>query len=163
MNVSLDVIMDGLAAYKPVVHKICGAEAEYRRFCHYDDKLDTTDPQCLYVLNSRQAECLDRGDAPRHVIVAADTFPRTLEDKIEGFDTLIHIPGGISAAAVVQAGHLLFESYETWYQALLLAVIQHKPIKGLLEIAAEKLTNPLALFDNAEFFLKCEFYGEKTS
>jgi hypothetical protein len=70
-----------------------------------------------------------------------------LTDKTNSLDTLIHIPG-ISADALLQRGHAVFASYEDWHRTLLMAIIQHEPIDVFLETAAEKLTNPLALFDN---------------
>jgi hypothetical protein len=68
-------------------------------------------------------------------------------EKMNIIDTLIQIPG-ISVDALLQAGYAVFTSYEDWHKTLLMAIIQHKPIDIFLETAAEKLTNPLALFDN---------------
>jgi hypothetical protein len=144
MNLNLGVIIDGLAAFKPIVHKMRSTDLEFSRFYYYDAEISEIDLKCLYVLNSM----FFWENFPRHVLVVADTLPQALRDQMGNFDTLIQIPGGISAAVLVQAGYALFDSYEVWYHDLLKAVIQHKPIGAFLEIAAEKLVNPLALFDN---------------
>jgi hypothetical protein len=144
MNLTLGVIIDGLAAFKPVVHKMRSTKVEFKQFYYYNTEISEINPSYLYVLNS----LFFRENFPRHIIVVADTLPQALLDQMETVDTLIQIPGGISVSVLIQAGYELFYSYETWYQALLLAVIQHKPIGSFLEIAAEKLINPLALFDN---------------
>jgi hypothetical protein len=148
MELALALIMDELAPYKPVVHKMRSAEAEFRRFGYYDRECTETDPACLYVLDGTDSGSAGGKDGPRHVMVAADAIPGVLAKKTDAFDTFIQIPGGLSPAALLQAGYAIFESCETWYKALLLAIIQHKPINNFLEIASGKLTNPLALFDN---------------
>ncbi|MDR2785480.1 MAG: helix-turn-helix domain-containing protein, partial [Treponema sp.] len=141
---TLGIIIDGLADYNPVVHKMSSAETEFRQFHYRDTELVKTDPECLYVLDSAVSE----KNYPRHIIIAADTLPGALTKRMDAVETLIQISGSMSAAALVQEGHTLFESHETWHKALLLAIIQHKPIHEFLELAAEKLTNPLILFDN---------------
>jgi hypothetical protein len=152
MELTLGLIMDELAPYKPVVHKMCNIEAEFRQFYYYDREFTETDPRCLYVLGGTESGAVrsvaNGKDGPRHIILAGDTIPGVLAEKMDALDTLIQIPGGLSAAALLQAGHAVFESYETWDKALLLAIIQHKPINNFLEITSEKLANPLALFDN---------------
>jgi hypothetical protein len=144
MNLTLGVIIDGLAAYKPMIHKMGSADTEFRQFRYYDTKLVENDPECLYILDG----AVSGQNYPQHLIVAADTLPGALTKELDAIETLIQISGGISAITLVQDGHVLFESYETWNKALLLAIIQHKPIHDFLKIAVEKLTNPLALFDN---------------
>jgi hypothetical protein len=61
---------------------------------------------------------------------------------------LIQIPGNIPLKAIFQAGHALLDSYAEWYHALLMAVIEHKPIDAFLNIAARKLANPIVYFNN---------------
>jgi hypothetical protein len=151
MNLSLGVIMDELAPYKPAAHTMRSSDVEFRRFSHYGAEVSEPDSGCLYVLDGRESPSFLGRNLPRHSIVAGGApglVPGLLRGKTEGFDTLVHIPGAVSADMLLQAGYAIFESYETWRQNLLLAIIQRKPINGFLEIAAEKLNNPLALFDN---------------
>jgi hypothetical protein len=147
MKLSLGVILDELAVYKPVAHKTSNAGTEFRQFHYYNREITETSPDCLYVL-SGQESCTDFDkNIPRHVI-AAGAIPGGLMEKIEVLDTLILIPS-ISTDVLLQVGYAIFASYETWRSTLLMAVIQHKPIDAFLEMAAEKLANPVVLSGNS--------------
>jgi hypothetical protein len=148
MELTLGLILDELAPYKPVVHKMSNAEAEFRQFHYYNRELTEFDPKCLYVLGEMESGVTFGHNNPQNVIVAVDSLPIAMRGKTDVLDTLIQIPGSLSATMLLQAGYAIFESYETWYNTLLLAIIQHEPIGKFLEIIAEKLTSPLALFDN---------------
>ncbi|MDR1176366.1 MAG: hypothetical protein LBK83_12970, partial [Treponema sp.] len=80
-----------------------------------------------------------------HIMFCGDTVPQGLPEQT---DTLIQIPGDASVEAILQAGHGLFASHEAWHNALLLSVIEHKPLGFFLDLAAQKTVNPFALFDN---------------
>jgi hypothetical protein len=126
MYLSLGIILDELAPYKPIIHKIIhkmrNTEAEFRQFHYYDRKFTETDPRCLYVLEGTESGAVLPGKPPAHAIIAGKV-PGALADNRDAFDTLIQIPGGVSAAALLQAGHALFDSFETWHNALLMAII----------------------------------------
>jgi hypothetical protein len=152
MNLSLGIVLDELAAYKPIVHKANSMEAEFRQFHYYNCEFTESDPRNLYVIDGTESDAVrsvaNGKNGPRHIVVTGNSLPNILTGKMDAFDTLIRIPGGLSVAALLQTGYAIFESYETWHNALLMAIIQHRPINTFLEIVVEKLTNALALFDN---------------
>jgi hypothetical protein len=145
MNLTLGIIMDEFAKYKPVALKMGDTTAQIRQFHYHTANLAEFVPECLYVGSTEiAAKALDK-NCPKHIIISGDTIPSSLPEKT---DTLIQIPGGVCAEEILQAGHTLFASHEAWHNSLLLAVIEHKPLKYFLDLAAQKTVNPFALFDN---------------
>ncbi|MDR0723452.1 MAG: hypothetical protein LBF75_11815 [Treponema sp.] len=130
-----------------MVHKMSNGGTKFRQFHYYNHELTEISPECLYVLSGQENGAVFDKKGPRHVI-ATGNIPSGLTERMDILDTLIHIPGPISTSALLQAGYTIFSSYEAWHDALLMALIQRKPIGAFLKIASEKLTNPLALFDN---------------
>jgi hypothetical protein len=106
MELTLGLILDELAPYKPVVHKMRNTEVEFRQFHYYDCKSTETDPRCLYVLAGTERGVGLSEKSPAHVSVAGEV-PGALVDKTDAFDTLIQIPGGLSAVALflIPANH----------------------------------------------------------
>jgi hypothetical protein len=145
MYLTFGIIMDEFVGYKPVVHKMSDTTVQIRQFHYYSTELAETAPECLYVVGAEQADKVFDKNCPRHILFCGDPVPQRLREKT---DTLIQIPGATSPEAVLQAGHGLFASHEAWHNALLLSVIEHKPLGFFLDLAAQKLVNPFALFDN---------------
>jgi hypothetical protein len=145
MYLTLGIIIDEFAEYKLIIHKMSNKTAKIRQFHYYPAELAGTAPEYLYVADAEQADRAFDKNCPRHIILCGDPVPQGLQEKT---DTLIQITGDVSAEAILQAGHELFASHEAWHNALLLSVIEHKPLSFFLDLAAQKLINPFALFDN---------------
>jgi len=147
MDLDLGVIIDGFSGYKPVVHKINDKKGQIRGFQHYSTEFTKTDPDYLYVVNTGNTGKIikDFGEnCPKHLIILGD-IPKGLADKT---GTLIQIHKSVPVEAVIQTGNDLLASYEAWYNSLLMAVIDHKPINDFLNIAARKLVNPILVMNN---------------
>jgi hypothetical protein len=145
MYLSFNIIMDEFAGYRPIMHKMSDPAVQIRQFHYYMAGLSVIEPEYLYVADTEQADKAFVKNCPKHIIISGDTVPDGLLNKA---DTLMQIRGSVSAEALLQAGHALFDSHEAWYNSLLLAVIEHKPLVHFLDLAAQKLVNPFALFDN---------------
>jgi hypothetical protein len=144
MDLNLSVIIDGFSGYKLIVHKINDKMAQIRGFQHYSAEFTETEPGFLYVVNAKK---IDKGfgeNCPKHIIISGN-LPKNLPEKAE---TLIQIQKNIPAGEIVQAGNKLLASYEEWYNSLLMAVINHKPIDAFLDIAAQKFANPMLVMNN---------------
>jgi len=143
MDLTLGIIIDGFSEYKPVVHKISDAKAQIRGFNYYSPEFET-DPDYVYVVSSGKAEKAFGENCPNHIISFGD-MPKDLPEKT---NTFIQIPVSIPVEAIIQAGNALFASYDAWYNSLLMAVINHKPIDAFLNIASRKLVNPILVMNN---------------
>jgi hypothetical protein len=88
MNLTMGVILDELAAYKPVIHKMGNPEAEFRQFHYYNRELAEFSPEYLYVLGCQENDAVFGKEVPRHAIVAGD-IPGALTEKTDALDTLI--------------------------------------------------------------------------
>ncbi|MDR2576064.1 MAG: helix-turn-helix domain-containing protein [Treponema sp.] len=147
MDLGLGVIIDGFSGYKPVVHKISDKKGEIRGFQHFSIELTETDPDYMYVINTGNTgkTVKDFGqNCPKHVIILGD-MPKSLPEKA---DTLIQIRKSVPLEDLIQTGNNLLASYEAWYNSLLMAVINHKPIDAFLNIATQKLANPILVMNN---------------
>jgi len=144
MNIGLGIIIDGFSGYKFVVHRINDIKAQIRGFQHYSAEFTKTDPDYLYVVNTDK-NTIDFGEnCPKHIIVCGN-IPKGLPEKT---NTLIQLQKSIQVEAVVQTGNTFLASYEAWYNSLLMAVINHKPMDAFLDIAAQRLVNPIIVMNN---------------
>jgi hypothetical protein len=144
MNLGLGVIIDGFSEYKPVVHKISNIKGQIRGFQHYSTEFTETDPDYMYIVNTDKIGKVFGEKCPKHIIILGN-MPKNPPEKTA---TLIQIQKNIPVEAVIQTGNALLASYESWYNSLLMAVINHKPIDDFLNIAAQKLSNPILVMNN---------------
>jgi hypothetical protein len=73
--------------------------------------------------------------------------------QLNGIETFFELPDSVGAAKLPRRCSDVFAAYEAWNQDMLMAIIRHASIGEFLSIAAQKLTNPLAVFDNSLFVL----------
>jgi hypothetical protein len=139
---TLGIFVDEFSAYKPIVHKMSDPTARILGFHYYSSEFLETDSDYVYISGGRE---VFRQKCPKHIIISGNTIPKGLPEKT---DTLIQIPDNIPVEALFQAGHALLASHAAWYHSLLMAVIEHKPIGDFLSLAAQKLANPIAVFNN---------------
>jgi len=144
MNLTLGIIIDGLSAYKPIAHKIGDAKALIRGFHYYTTDIIQTDPDYLYVINAGKTGNIFGKSRLKHIIISG-AVPKILPEEIV---TLIQIKKNIPVETIVQTGNALFALYDAWYNSLLMAVINHKPIDTFLNIAAQRLANPILIMNN---------------
>jgi hypothetical protein len=150
MNLSLGVIIDGFSEYKPIVHKNSNIKAQIRGFHCYSAEFTQTDPDCLYICGNEKTGSIFGEKCPKHIIILGN-MPKDkpgLPGLIEKTDTLIQIPENVPVEAVFQKGNALIASYDAWYNSLLMAVINHKPIGAFLDLAARMLPNPIMVLNN---------------
>jgi hypothetical protein len=155
MNLGLGVIIDGLSMYRPVVHKTSGAKAQIRGFHYYSPEFTEIDPDYIYVISTEKTGKAFGKNCPKHVIITGHIPDRQGRQDLPGksglfekTDTLIQIPHSTPVEAVIQTGNKLFASYDAWYNSLLMAVINRKPIDVFLNTAAQALDNPIVVFNN---------------
>jgi hypothetical protein len=146
MELSLNIILDELAVYNPIIHKK-PKNQKIGKFRHYDPSSGEIDNICLYVVDTDTSGFDITKPCPKHLIAIGGAITKSCFKEA---DTVIQITpqkGGF-INGILQIGFDLFESFEAWNRAMLLAIINRSPISDLLEIAAAKLANPIALFDN---------------
>ncbi|WP_461256210.1 hypothetical protein [Treponema sp. R80B11-R83G3] len=144
MNLTLGIIVDGFSGYKPVLHKISNIKAQIRGFHYYSAELTETDPDYMYVVNSDKFTKGICENCPKHIVICGN-IPKNLPEKA---DTVIHLQKSVPAEMIVQTGNAFLASFDAWYNSLLMAVINHKPIDVFLNIAAQKLVNPILVMNN---------------
>jgi hypothetical protein len=144
MNLGLGVIIDGLSDYKPIIHKISDIKTQIRGFQHYSAEFTETDPDHLYVVNIGKNEKSFCENCPKHIIISG-TMPK---GPLKKTDTLIQIQQAFPVEEIIQTGNALLASYDAWHNSLLMAVINHKPIDDFLNIAAQKMVNPILVMNN---------------
>ncbi|MDR2730518.1 MAG: helix-turn-helix domain-containing protein [Treponema sp.] len=151
MNLTLGIIIDGFSEYKPVIHKISDTKVQIRGFHYYSPEFTETDTGYLYISGGDIDGKIFSQNCPKHIIVLGNIIPKGKPGKLsllEKIDTLIQIPKSVPVDAIFQKGNALLASYDAWYNSLLMAVINHKPINTFLNIAAQMLPNPIIVFNN---------------
>jgi hypothetical protein len=158
MALTLGIIIDGFSGYKPIVHKISDTKAQICGFQYYSTEFAKTDPDYLYITGTDKTGESFFENCPKHIIITGNAIPKGkpgLPGLLEKADTLIQIPKSIPLETIFQKGNALFASYDAWYNSLLMAVIQHKPINAFLDIAAQMLPNPIIVLNN-NFGIICD-------
>jgi len=143
MNLTLSIIIDGFLEYKPITHKISDTKAQIRGFHYYSPEFKP-DPDYVYVVSTEKAEKTFCGNCPKHIIILGN-MPKDLPEKV---NTLIQIPQAFPVETIIQTGNALLDSYDAWHNSLLMAVINHKPIDIFLNIATQRLANPILVMNN---------------
>ncbi|TYC84757.1 PucR family transcriptional regulator [Acetobacterium wieringae] len=145
MELALSILIDELAVFEPVLRKALSTKTKFRQVHFLSTDLSERDDRILYL--GDVADLYRPGTRlPANLIVIGAESPAV---RLEGFDTLVQIAAGVDRETVMQKLFDIFASYQAWDQCLLTAIIDHLSINDFLGIAAEKLENPLALFDNA--------------
>jgi hypothetical protein len=153
MNLTPGVIIDGFSGYKPIVHKISNPKVQIRGFHHYSPEFTEADPDYMYISSAEKIGTAFGENCPKHIIILGN-IPKGKPGLLgksglsEKTDTLIQIPDSIPIEELFQTGNTLLAFREAWYNSLLMAVINHKPIDAFLKIAAQALTNPIVVFNN---------------
>lgn len=144
MELPLSILIDELTDFEPALVKALSTKAKFRQIHFLNSDLCESDDRILYI--GEDADLYQTGTKlPVNLIIIGTACPTF---KLEGFDTLVQISGSVDREAVMQKLFDIFASYQQWDQRLLTAIIDHAAIDDFLGIAAEKLQNPLALFDN---------------
>jgi hypothetical protein len=162
MNLTLGIIIDGFSGYKPIIHKVSNTKTKIHGFQYYSSESAETDTDYVYVISAEKAAQALGENCPKHLIITGNVSQGSqgrqgksglqsmpeLPSLLEKTNTLIQITKGISAEEVIQTGNTLAASHEEWYNSLLMAVINHKPIDVFLKTAAQALTNPIVVYNN---------------
>ncbi|MDR2943024.1 MAG: helix-turn-helix domain-containing protein [Treponema sp.] len=132
------------------MHKISDKKAQIYGFQHYFSEFTKTDPGYLYIvniINTVKDENVFGQNCPKHIIILGDTLQS--ESNLPGnADTIIQIPINIPVEELFKIGNALIADREEWYNSLLMAVINHKPINVFLNIAAQAMPNPIIVMNN---------------
>jgi hypothetical protein len=139
------------------VHKISDTKALIRGFHCYSTEFSDTDPDYLYISDDDKDGKAFCENCPKHAIISGN-IPKGkpgLPGLLEKTDTLIQLPKSVPVETIFQKGNALLASYDAWYNSLLMAVINHKPIDAFLDIAAQMLPNPIIVLNN-NFGIICD-------
>jgi hypothetical protein len=98
----------------------------------------------LYVINIDKIGKDICNNCPKHVIISGNVP----DGLIEKTNTLIQIQKNIPVETIIQTGNELVAYYDVWYNSLLMAVINHKPMGDFLNIAAKIMVNPIIVMNN---------------
>lgn len=146
MKLALGIFLDELSDYHPVVHKAITVKMAFEQICYYDTQDFSANNSFLYLIDSTSSSTDLGHNCPKHLMLLGDKVPLPC---LEHGDTVVQIPGPVNMDRLFQKIMNIQASYENWNQSMLLAIIHHRHIGEFLEIAAQKLTNPIALFDNS--------------
>ncbi|WKY42943.1 helix-turn-helix domain-containing protein [Eubacteriaceae bacterium ES2] len=144
MELALCILMDELASFKPVIIKALSDKKEFAQVRLISNDCSESNEGTLYIIEADDLRC-HTNKLPANLILIGNECTSL---KLEKFNTLIQISEDIELEAVIQKIFDIFTSYNQWDQRLLTAIIEHVAIDDFLNIAIEKLLNPIALFDN---------------
>jgi len=150
MELTTGIVIDGFSAYKPIAHKISDRKTQIRGFQFYSNEFTKTDHDYFYVISAEKIGKTLYKKCPKHIIILGNTpqGKSYLPGLLERAGTLIQILNDVPAEEIIQTGNALLASYDAWYDSLLMAVIGHKPIDAFLNIAVQKLANPIVVYNN---------------
>lgn len=144
MRLNANILLDELMGFHPSVHKSI-SDCTFKQICYFNSQEMKTDDSILYLYDAASFK-IDCIYWPKHILIRGNDMPCGFGNYT---DTLIQITEQVPLEELFQFMVNIFISYNNWNQSMLLAIVQHKSIGEFLEIAAQKLINPIALLDNS--------------
>lgn len=117
-----------------------------RGFCYYHQQNCEATDNSIYIIDASLIEKDLVNIYPNNIIVVGR---HALNLKSLSVNSLIEAPEEISAMQIMQNLSEITATYDEWEKSLLMEVIEHVSLQKFMNNAAQKLTNPLALFDNS--------------
>lgn len=145
MKLTLDILLDELSRYNATTVKFETLKMEFSQIHYYHTADSSIDPSVLYFVDPSYTDIDFSHNCPNHIICLTRVVPASLYECAE---TIIQIPSIDQPIETFQSIIDIFSSYDEWNQSMLMAIVTHKRIDEFLDIAAQKLTNPIALLDN---------------
>jgi len=145
MDLTVGILMDELSILHPIKQKVLSLKTSFEQICYYDNQDLQPNPSFLYLAASTALSINLSRNCPKHLLILGSEAPLSC---LEYADTVIHISDKVPLDKLFQFVMNIFVSYEKWNQSMLLAIINHKSVGEFLEVAAQKLTNPIAFSDN---------------
>lgn len=154
MLLSLAVIVEELEKSHTIISVETKKELDKRfslrgvRLFFGDVVVTSFDDDVLYVVSQKDAKTFDEQFCPKHFLMVCDGM------KPVHFVMPVHSCEFVTAKASASPSQVfaeiteLFESFSHWDTRLLQAIVGRQGIDAVLEIAAEKLANPIAFFDS---------------
>ena len=142
MKIPLELILDGLRDYKPIVYKQSDSPS-FKRVMPASSGLNLFqkpfDNETLYLMD---ASGLDSArELPKHIILSGKV---TAGELLKSQDTVLGISSKVEANDILNRCSALFLEYEEWERSLLMMIIERVPIERFLNALSEKLTNPVS-------------------
>lgn len=149
MDLALAILLDELAMFQPRIEKAISLKTEFRNVHFLPDEslnIETIMDQSTLFIADATTLTQESTKLPADLLIIGADLSGI---KWESLDTLIRLSGETDREALFQHLFDVFAAYQAWDQRLLTAIIDQVAIDEFLNIAAEKLQNPMALFDNA--------------
>ena len=140
------VLLDELDDLNPRYIERAPASAEVKGVRIWDSEV-RADDACLYVVTDASG-CRD---FPSNV-VASDAVLRSCEGAFVASNVIV-VPDACSISDIFTRLLEVFDDYSEWYEAMYSAALMYDGIDRMMDIAAQKLGNPFAVFDSANLVL----------
>ncbi|MDI3537634.1 MAG: hypothetical protein PWP16_643 [Eubacteriaceae bacterium] len=145
MELALSILLDEMETFAPVLVKAHLTKTKFEQVRFFRKALAESDDRSLYIVQESVLLSSCTG-FPKNLIVVGGGI---LTLKLEEVDVLVQITEDFTCETVMQKLFEVYNDYNQWDQRLLIAILENKGIEDFLKIAAEKLSNPIALFDNS--------------
>ena len=104
----------------------------------------------LYPLTPDQLRQKLNTEAPANVLCLGEIDLEIIKGKEMN---LIMIKNANSMSQICEMLLDILDTFERWYNDMILAIVRKKPLQEILEIASQKLPNPFALFDVSQVLI----------
>lgn len=149
MKLSPRIIADELAHKGYLIHKYPVSYGLIEVFSTQTPVDGEISPNVLYVVDRSEIDSWNSffsNNSPINLILVGGLLPRRFPDAV---DCLLEAPPGTTVPQVVEILARISSDYDHWDRELLLAILDHIPIREFIHLASVKLDNPLALLDNS--------------
>jgi hypothetical protein len=135
--------MDELSKFFPKLCKSLSPKTRFLRVHFYWEGLAQTDDKTLYIADMGHL-LKGKTNLPKNLIVIGGEASVL---NFENQEVLIQI-SGTDCETIMEKIFDVYLDFNQWDQRLMTAVLSHAEVEEFLKIAAEKLSNPVAFFDN---------------
>ncbi|MFZ7120335.1 MAG: PucR family transcriptional regulator [Eubacteriaceae bacterium] len=146
MELTVGILVEELFSYNPIVYKSISNKAKFSRIQSFDPEDTKYNPSTLYLVDDTSFDVDFSHNYPNHILFIGCEISQSFAKNA---DTVLLISKELSLEKLFQILMDLWISYENWSQDMLLAIIENKSIDEFIEIAIQKLKNPVAIFDNS--------------
>ena len=146
MHISLSIITERLSRHEGLGIDVVASEHR-RGIASLSLPVQAPRENVLVVAGAQESETLA---SARHLLVVASPDE---EVSLPGCPDLAVVRTSLSPGDVYAQACSEFIALSNWDSRMLEAIASHQPLNAILQIAAEQLANPLALFDSKQALL----------
>jgi|GEM_PF-2387732 len=146
MRLNNYLIYDELVKFQPSYLEKYPGNSEVIGARPWNDDLREINDQYLYVFDTYESVVQIEQKLPKNIICVCEN----VEHSISIDANMITVQKRMSSSSLLLCILDIIDQYRQWDERMTNSIINRKPLQDLMNIACEKLSNPIAIFDTSQ-------------